>query len=150
MRNWFGLIAGAIALLLVPAGIAHAAKKPKPAPEVEIVIDISSQSMTVDVNGWTYSHWKVSTAREGYYTPRGTWRPFQLKEMHYSKKYDNSPMPHSIFFLGGYAIHATYYTKQLGKPASHGCVRLHPQNAARLYKLVEKHGVQVTRITITD
>ena len=59
-------------------------------------------------------------------------------------------MPNSIFFLGGYAIHATYYLKQLGRPASHGCIRLHPQNAARLYSLVQKHGMKATRITITN
>jgi lipoprotein-anchoring transpeptidase ErfK/SrfK len=70
--------------------------------------------------------------------------------MHYSRKYDNSPMPHSIFFLGGYAIHATYFTRQLGQPASHGCVRLHPRNAARLYALIEKHGLKSTRITIVN
>ena len=150
MKKWLCGLAGTFALLCLVAGIAQATTKAKPAPEVEIVVDISSQSMTVDVNGWPYGRWKVSTARDGYYTPRGTWRPFMLKEMHYSKKYDNSPMPHSIFFLGGYAIHATYYTKQLGKPASHGCVRLHPQNAARLYRLVEKHGVKATRITIVN
>ena len=150
MKRMLVFLAGIVALMCVAAGSSHAATKAKPAAEVEIVVDISSQSMTVDVNGWPYGRWKVSTAREGYYTPRGSWRPFQLKEMHYSRKYDNSPMPHSIFFLGGYAIHATYYTKQLGKPASHGCVRLHPQNAARLYKLVEKYGVKATRITIVN
>lgn len=148
MRKLLGVIAGMFALFMVAAGVSHAAAKPP--PEVVIIVDISSQSMSVDVNGWPYGRWKVSTARDGFYTPRGSWRPFKLKEMHYSKKYDNSPMPHSIFFLGGYAIHATYYTKQLGSPASHGCVRLHPQNAARLYNLVEKHGVGATRITITD
>ena len=73
-----------------------------------------------------------------------------LKRMHYSKKYDNAPMPNSIFFLGGYAIHATYYINQLGRPASHGCIRLHPQNAAKLYALVQKHGLKSTRITITN
>jgi len=59
-------------------------------------------------------------------------------------------MPHSIFFLGGYAIHATYYINQLGRPASHGCIRLHPQNAAKLYSLVQKHGMKSTRITISN
>lgn len=150
MKKWLGVLAGALAICLMTAGVSLAAAKAKPAPEVEIVIDISSQSMVVDVNGWPYGRWKVSTAREGYYTPRGRWRPFKLKEMHYSKKYDNSPMPHSIFFLGGYAIHATYYTKQLGTPASHGCIRLHPRNAERLYRLVQKHGVTATRITIIN
>ena len=150
MKRVMVLLAGLLALVCVSAAGAQAADKKKPPPRVEILIDISSQSMEVDVNGWTYGRWKVSTAGEGYHTPRGTWRPFLLKEMHYSKKYDNAPMPHSIFFLGGYAIHATYSTRQLGRPASHGCVRLHPRNAAKLYALVEKHGVNSTRITIVN
>lgn len=150
MRQWSGIVAAFLVLLMLTAGAAQASAKASPAPDIEIVIDISSQSMKVEVNGWPYGRWKVSTAREGYYTPRGTWRPFRLKEMHYSRKYDNSPMPHSIFFLGGYAIHATDYTRQLGKPASHGCIRLHPRNAERLYRLVEKHGMQATRITIVN
>ena len=130
------------------AGLAEANTKKKSAPVIDIRIDISSQSMAVNVNGWPYGRWKVSTARDGYYTPRGAWRPYSLKTMHYSRKYDNSPMPHSIFFLGGYAIHATYYIKQLGRPASHGCIRLHPSNAAKLYSLVQRHGLRSTRITI--
>ena len=117
---------------------------------VSVRIDISSQTMTVAINGAHYATWKVSTARRGYYTPRGSYRPFLLKRMHYSRKYDNSPMPHSIFFRGGYAIHGTYYLKSLGRPASHGCIRLAPQNAARLYSIVRHHGSRKTRITITN
>ncbi|MCA3556116.1 MAG: L,D-transpeptidase [Aestuariivirga sp.] len=122
----------------------------KPPPDIEIRIDISDQTMTVDVDGWAYGRWRVSTARKGYHTPAGSWRPFMLKEMHYSRKYDNSPMPYSIFFLGGYAIHATNDTRLLGRPASHGCVRLHPRHAAKLYALVKKHGLRATRITIVN
>jgi len=150
MKKLFALVAGLMMIAFAAAGAPEASTKTKSAPEVQIRVDISSQTMTVNVNGWTYGRWKVSTARDGYYTPRGTWRPFLLKKMHYSRKYDNSPMPNSIFFLGGYAIHATYYLKQLGRPASHGCIRLHPQNAARLYSLVQKHGMKATRITITN
>ena len=150
MKKLFALVAGLMMIAFAAAGAPEASTKTKSAPEVQIRVDISSQTMTVNVNGWTYGRWKVSTARDGYYTPRGTWRPFLLKKMHYSRKYDNSPMPNSIFFLGGYAIHATYYLKQLGRPASHGCIRLHPQNAARLYALVQKHGMKATRITITN
>lgn len=150
MTKLFALLAGLMMMTFAAAGVPEAATKAKPEPEVKIHVDISSQMMTVNVNGWSYGRWKVSTARDGYYTPRGSWRPFLLKKMHYSRKYDNSPMPHSIFFLGGYAIHATYYLKQLGKPASHGCIRLHPQNAARLYSLVQKHGMKATRITISN
>ena len=103
----------------------------------KIVIDKHSQTMEVDSNGESYS-WPVSTARKGYSTPTGSFRPQSLQLMHYSKKYDNAPMPHSIFFTGGYAIHATPHTGALGRPASHGCVRLHPDNAAYLYELVKQ------------
>ena len=122
----------------------------KTASAVSVRIDISSQSMAVHVNGWPYGRWRVSTARRGYHTPRGSYRPFLLKKMHYSRKYDNSPMPNSIFFLGGYAIHGTEYVRSLGRPASHGCIRLAPQHAARLYHLVKKHGMRSTRIKITN
>ena len=148
MKRLTAMLAGLLALVFVWNAEAVAASKS--AAVVDIRISISGQSMAVNVNGWPYGRWKVSTARSGYYTPRGSWRPFLLKKMHYSRKYDNSPMPNSIFFLGGYAIHATYYVKQLGRPASHGCIRLHPTNAAKLYALVQKHGLRSTRITITN
>jgi len=150
MRRLFSIVAAVSLILTQAVSFSEASTKAKADPVVEIEIDLSSQTMAVDVDGWPYGRWKVSTAREGYRTPTGTWRPFMLKKMHYSRKYDNSPMPNSIFFLGGYAIHATYYINQLGRPASHGCVRLHPQNAARLYALVKKHGLKSTRITIVN
>ncbi len=118
--------------------------------KVAVRIDISSQTMSVSVDGWHYASWRVSTARRGYWTPRGSFRPFLLKRMHYSRKYDNSPMPHSIFFLGGYAIHGTGYVRSLGRPASHGCIRLAPGNAAKLYSLVQQYGKSGTRIVITN
>jgi lipoprotein-anchoring transpeptidase ErfK/SrfK len=117
---------------------------------VSVRIDISKQTMTVDVDGDRYATWRVSTARSGYYTPRGSFKPYVLKKMHYSRKYDNSPMPHSIFFRGGYAIHGTNYVKSLGRPASHGCIRLAPGNARELYSLVRQYGMKSTRITIIN
>ncbi len=111
-------------------------------------IDLSSQKMSVIVNGRPTYSWKVSTARRGYRTPKGTFRPGVMQRMHYSRKYHNSPMPHSIFFLGGYAIHGTNAIRNLGRPASHGCVRLHPANARTLYNLVRRHGKGSTRIVI--
>lgn len=116
---------------------------------VEVNIDLSSQRMNVYVDGAHYGTWRVSTGRRGYYTPRGTFRPKLLKRMHYSRKYDNAPMPYSIFFLGGYAIHGTNVVSRLGYPASHGCVRLHPSNAAKLFSLVKRHGKRNTIIRIT-
>src|SRR5688572_19409001 len=111
-------------------------------------IDLSRQVMTVTVHGQTYARWKVSTGRDGYGTPTGSFRPYLLRRMHYSSKYENSPMPHSVFFRGGYAIHGTGYVKSLGRPVSHGCVRLPPRNAAALYHLVRSYGRSSTRIVI--
>ena len=112
-------------------------------------VDVSSQTMTVSNYGQTYV-WKVSTAGRGYSTPRGTFRPQRLARMHYSRKYNNSPMPYSVFFRGGYAIHGTDAVKRLGSPASHGCVRLHPKNAAALYSMIRQAGSKNTRIIITQ
>ena len=109
---------------------------PAMASSIVARIDLSEQRMHVYVNGAQRYVWPVSTARSGYVTPVGTYRPQRLVPMWYSRKYHMSPMPHSIFFLGGYAIHGTYSTGYLGRPASHGCVRLHPSNAATLYSLV--------------
>jgi lipoprotein-anchoring transpeptidase ErfK/SrfK len=106
--------------------------------------------MTVSENGRVIYSWRVSTARNGYHTPRGTYKPTRLHRMWYSRKYDNSPMPHSIFFRGGYAIHGTNYVKSLGRPASHGCVRLAPGNARALYNLVRAHGPKNTRIIVQN
>lgn len=111
-------------------------------------IDISSQVMHVYVNGRARYTWKVSTARRGYRTPVGSFRPRRMHRMWYSRKYDMSPMPHSIFFYGGYAIHGTNAIRNLGRPASHGCIRLHPANARTLYNLVQAHGPRATRIRI--
>jgi lipoprotein-anchoring transpeptidase ErfK/SrfK len=112
-------------------------------------IDLSSQRMYVFVNGKPAFTWKVSTARPGYRTPTGTYKPTNLVRYHRSTIYDGSPMPYSIFFYKGYAIHGSYETKHLGRPASHGCIRLHPSNAARLYSLVKRYGPGSTTIRIT-
>lgn len=117
---------------------------------VQVHIDIGSQSMSVRVNGFPYAYWRVSTARPGYHTPRGSYGVTRMAKVYYSRKYDNSPMPNSVFFHGGYAIHGTGYIRNLGRPASHGCVRLHPQNAARLFSLVQRYGARRTRITLTN
>ena len=140
---------GIIFLFLTPAEAKPWIAYP-PGPAVSVVIDISSQSMSVKVNGWYYGHWKVSTARPGYHTPRGSFRGQRLARVYYSKKYDNAPMPNAVFFHYGFAIHGTYYVRNLGRPASHGCVRLSPANSAQLFNLVQKYGLRSTRITIVD
>jgi lipoprotein-anchoring transpeptidase ErfK/SrfK len=113
-------------------------------------ITLSTQRMDVYVNGAPRYTWRVSTARPGYRTPVGSFKPTALVRYHRSTIYDGSPMPHSIFFLRGYAIHGSYEIKHLGRPASHGCVRLHPSNAAALYSLVQKHGPGNTVIKIAN
>jgi lipoprotein-anchoring transpeptidase ErfK/SrfK len=106
--------------------------------------------MTVSKQGRVIHTWRVSTARKGYSTPRGNYRPTRLHRMWYSRKYDMSPMPYSVFFRGGYAIHGTGYVKQLGRPASHGCVRLATGNAALFYSLVKQAGRKNTRIVLVN
>ena len=125
----------AIAALLASIGFAYAT--------ANIHIDLSTQTMRVDSNSGSYT-WPVSTARAGYYTPRGSYAPTGMERMHYSRKYHMSPMPYSIFFRGGYAIHGTYATGALGRPASHGCVRLSPGNAKRLYEIVQAEGGSIS------
>ncbi len=112
-------------------------------------INLSNQRMDVYVDGAARYTWPVSTARPGYRTPVGTFKPTALVRYHRSTIYSGSPMPYSIFFLRGYAIHGSYETKYLGRPASHGCIRLHPSNAAALYSLVQRHGAGNTVIQIS-
>jgi hypothetical protein len=116
---------------------------PEADASVLINIDLSSQTMHVSSDMGSYD-WRISTARSGYRTPRGTYRPYQLLRIHYSHKYHMSPMPYSIFFAGGYAIHGTYETASLGRPVSHGCIRLAPGNAARLFHMVQVEGAEIT------
>lgn len=140
----FGLASWLVLLL------AGAAFWPAPAQAGVVArVDLSAQRMTVLVNGVPRFSWPVSTARRGYVTPIGTYRPQRLHRKYFSRKYYNSPMPYSVFFRGGYAIHGSYAVSQLGAPASHGCIRLHPSNAATLYGLIESHGPGDTLIQIT-
>jgi lipoprotein-anchoring transpeptidase ErfK/SrfK len=113
-------------------------------------ISLSTQRMQVYVEGEPRYNWPVSTARRGYRTPTGTFKPTALAVWHRSTIYSGSPMPHSIFFLRGYAIHGSHEIKHLGRPASHGCVRLHPSNAKALFSLVSQYGRGNTTIQITQ
>jgi lipoprotein-anchoring transpeptidase ErfK/SrfK len=132
------MAAGVLSLLSIAPAFA----------DVVVHIDKSSQRMSVSVNGQPRYTWPVSTGRGGYGTPSGVFQPQMMAQRWFSKKYYNSPMPHSIFFYHGYAIHGTTDIRRLGGPASHGCVRLHPSNAATLYALVERNGRGNTRIEI--
>lgn len=110
---------------------------------VEINIDLTSQTMTVHSgSGETYV-WPISSGRAGHATPNGVFRPRAMYVMVHSAKYDNALMPHSIFFYGQYAIHGTNAVGKLGRPASHGCVRLSPGNAATLFAMVRRQGAEI-------
>jgi L,D-transpeptidase catalytic domain len=131
---------------------AQAESKPEATPGSTVLINIdkTKQKMTVFVDGVEKYEWPVSTGRAGYSTPSGTYTPTSMNEVWYSQQWDNSPMPHSIFFMkDGHAIHGSYEVKTLGKPVSHGCVRISPQNAATLYSLVGKIGLQNTQVVLT-
>ncbi len=117
-------------------------------PRVVIHVDKSQQRMVVVVNGTPSYSWDVSTGRDNFGTPTGTFAPQRLARSWFSSKYYNSPMPYSIFFHRGYAIHGSNEISKLGGPASHGCVRLHPQNAATLFSLVEQAGPGNTVIVV--
>lgn len=117
---------------------------------VLIQIDKTTQQMEVEVDGETRWTWPVSTGRSGYGTPTGSFRAFRLEEDHYSKEWDDAPMPHSIFFTQkGHAIHGSFDLKRIGRPASHGCVRLEPENAKKLFALVKEQGVLNTKVVLT-
>jgi lipoprotein-anchoring transpeptidase ErfK/SrfK len=136
-----GLIALFVCLWTIAPGQAEAS--------VNVRVSKSSQQMYVYVNGSLQHVWATSTARRNFYTPVGTFRPQRLERSWYSRKYNNAPMPYSVFFHKGYAIHGTNEVKYLGRPASRGCVRLAPKNAAVLFSLIRQYGPASTRITIT-
>ena len=116
--------------------------EPPPPPPVtlKVSINLTDQTMTVSENGETKHTWKISSGRRGYATPTGTYKPYRMHKMWHSRKYDWAPMPNAIFFHKGFAVHGTYATGALGRPASHGCIRLAPSNAKKLYQLVSRHG----------
>ena len=142
LRRWLcsGVI-GAV-LLLAISGFSTASAA------LLVYIDKSSQYMDVVIDGVRRFRWPVSTGRRGLGTPSGVFHPQMLARTWFSRRYYNSPMPYSIFFHRGYAIHGTYELSRLGGPASHGCVRLHPQNAAILFSLVREEGPRNTRIVV--
>ena len=140
MRSYLVALAGL--MLFAATGSAQA--------KIAITVDKNNQMMTVAVDGVERYHWPVSTGIPSRETPGGNFRAFRMEEDHYSKEFDDAPMPHSIFFTKiGHAIHGTDSENRLGTPASHGCVRLSRANASTLYALVEREGVLKTTVTLT-
>jgi len=143
-----GVLRIAITIAILALTALLIASHPAAAAKVDVRIDLSQQQMRVSVGGRSAYRWPVSTARPGYRTPTGTFHPIRLERTWYSTIYDNAPMPFSIFFYGGYAIHGTNEIGRLGRPVSHGCVRLHPSNARALFNLVLRYGSANTSIRI--
>jgi len=115
-----------------------------------IEIDKSSQQMTVSRDGRVVQVWPVSTGLSRYDTPSGAYTPFRMEKDHFSREWDDAPMPHSIFFTKvGHAIHGTDHVRNIGRPASHGCVRLSRANAGMLWDLVKREGLPNTRVVLT-
>src|SRR3984885_9533432 len=139
MRSFLIAITG---LMLFAAGAAQA--------KVSITVDKDAQMMTVAVDGVERYHWPVSSGNPSHETPNGSFKTFRMEADHFSKEFDDAPMPHSIFFTKeGHAIHGTESEGRLGTPVSHGCVRLSRANATTLYALVEQQGVLNTTVTLT-
>ena len=134
--------------VLLPAG-AFALACTTADAAITITVDKTSQRMTVAQDGRALYTWPVSTGKRGYATPSGDFRAFRMEKDHFSREWDEAPMPHSIFFTRkGHAIHGSLETRRLGTPASHGCVRLAPEHAATLFRLVQADGVLNTQVVI--
>lgn len=130
---------------LTPAQAFVAEERP---PTLVANIDLATQRMTVIVNGVEEHSWKISSGTRRYGTPTGTWKPYRMHRMWRSRKYQWAPMPYSVFYNKGYAVHGTQYVSRLGRPASHGCIRLHTKNAKQFYDLVREHGRILTRVNV--
>lgn len=134
---------GALALVALSSAGAHAAA-------LVARVDVATQTMTVTQGGKLLHTWPVSTARKGFATPSGSWRPYRIHTMWKSRKYDDAPMPYAVFYHQGWAVHGTSAVHRLGQPASHGCVRLATANAKAFYELVKEVGAGNTRIIVED
>jgi L,D-transpeptidase catalytic domain len=138
--------------LASPSAPVVAAAAPKPLPPAITLtanINLTTQRMTVSYNGKAQQTWAISSGARGFETPTGNFKPQWASKLWHSRTYDNAPMPHAVFFNDGIAVHATNSVGRLGSPASHGCIRLSPANAAQFYALVARHGNVHTKIAVT-
>lgn len=134
--------------LIAPPAPAAPLPPPPPAITLELKTDLSAQRLTVLENGAVKHVWPISSGRPGYATQTGTFKPQWASRMWYSRQYEYAPMPHAVFFNRGTAFHATGATGMLGRPASHGCVRLAPAHAKLLFNIVHKHGFPHTKVVV--
>ena len=145
----FGTTDMRLPILAILAGLTLTAGTPAARADLLIAVDKDAQRMSVAVDGAARYDWPVSTGVAGHDTPNGSYRPFRMEKTHFSREWDNAPMPHAIFFTQvGHAIHGTTHTRRLGRAASHGCVRLSQRNAATLFALVKQQRMANTRVVI--
>jgi lipoprotein-anchoring transpeptidase ErfK/SrfK len=137
-----------VLLAIVCAALAFVAWSSHADANVLVRVDRATQTMDVSVDGASVYRWPVSTGRRGFGTPAGTFRPQRMAPRWFSTVYYNAPMPHAVFFHGGYAIHGSYDIARLGGPASHGCIRLHPSAAATLFGIIQREGMHNTTIVV--
>jgi L,D-transpeptidase catalytic domain len=137
----YGVVAGFGALLCLSAPVQA---------DLLVSVSKSQQRVAVVVNGAETYRWPVSTGKRGHETPSGTFRPIRLERHWYSRQYELTPMPWAMFFHRGYALHGTMEAYNLGRAASHGCVRLRPDNAATLFSLMRRQGLDNTKIVVKD
>jgi lipoprotein-anchoring transpeptidase ErfK/SrfK len=142
MRSLIGRLALVVAISF-GADVARAER-------VLALVSVSQQTMKVYHENRLLFEWPVSTAKAGKITPSGIYTPEFLSKNHRSRRYNNAPMPYAIFYSGNYAIHGTDQIKRLGQPASHGCVRLHPDNARILFRMVQAEGKENMRVVISQ
>jgi len=140
-RVMFAAVVAAFPFVALPAATSAEAN-------VLVRVDRATQTMDVSVDGAYLYRWPVSTGKRGFGTPAGTFHPQRMAARWFSTVYYNAPMPHAIFFRGGFAIHGSYDIARLGGPASHGCIRLHPNDAATLFGLVQREGMHSTTIMV--
>ncbi len=141
----FRKLVGALALAL---SVAIALPADALAAQLTATVNLSTQTMTVKHRGVVKYRWPVSTARRGKVTPTGSWSAKWTSRNHRSSRYNNAPMPYSVFYSGNFAVHGTYHSKLLGRPASAGCIRLSVSNAATFYSMARQVGLKNTRIVV--
>ena len=145
------IVSLSLVLIFEPSFLAaEQTNKSTRSPSITVEVSLSGQTMKVYQSGVATHEWLVSTARQGKVTPSGAWTAKWLSKNHKSSRYNNAPMPYSIFYNGNFAVHGTYQVDRLGSPASAGCIRLHPKNAAVLFALVDAAGLKNTTISVVN
>lgn len=119
----------------------------------------SEQQLYLYVDGMQQAVWPVSTGINGRNTPNFETHPNgRIYDRYTSKKFPGGDfnglgnMPYAVFISGGFAIHGTAKSnwKNLGRKASHGCVRLHPDNGFTFNRLVRANGIANVWISVQE